>query len=104
MSQLRWHRWHRVSAELAEQLAGSQQMAWLLLLPCAPLSPCTDCATSQTLQISHLRSERDVLKGVDHPLIVRMCGCCQVRWPGIHHLSSRGGCCYCSLSLLLEWA
>ena len=29
-------------------------------------------------QISHLRSERDILREVDHPLIVRMWGCCQV--------------------------
>jgi protein kinase X len=29
------------------------------------------------LQISHLRSERDILRSLDHPLLVRMHGCCQ---------------------------
>ncbi|PSC72692.1 AGC kinase [Micractinium conductrix] len=28
-------------------------------------------------QISHLRSERDILRLLDHPLVVRMHGCCQ---------------------------
>ncbi|KAL4424995.1 hypothetical protein ABPG77_002880 [Micractinium sp. CCAP 211/92] len=28
-------------------------------------------------QISHLRSERDILRLLDHPLVVRMLGCCQ---------------------------
>ena len=29
------------------------------------------------MQISHLRSERDILRLLDHPLLVRMHGCCQ---------------------------
>lgn len=29
------------------------------------------------LQIAHLRSERDILRQLDHPLLVRMHGCCQ---------------------------
>ena len=28
-------------------------------------------------QLAHLRSERDILRQLDHPLLVRMHGCCQ---------------------------